>query len=53
MKEGDVEVGVIGQQVENVVTLAPNGHIEEGIQANVEVGETSSTTNVSVIEVEM
>ncbi len=51
--EGGVEVGVIGQQVEDVVALTPNGNIEEGMQANVEVGETSATTNVSKIEVEL
>jgi len=39
--------------VEYAITLAPNGNIEEGMQANVEVGETSATTNVSKIEVEL
>jgi hypothetical protein len=29
MKKKDVKVGVIGQQVEDVVTLAPNGNIKE------------------------
>jgi hypothetical protein len=31
MKEGDVKVGVIGQQVEDAITLAPNGNIKEGM----------------------
>jgi hypothetical protein len=30
---------VIGQQVKNAITLAPNGNIKEGMQVNVEVGE--------------
>jgi hypothetical protein len=47
MEEGDVEVGVIGQQAENVITLAPNGNIKEGMQANIEVGETFATANVN------
>ncbi len=34
-------------------TLAPNGNIEEGMQANVEVGETSINVNVNRIEVEL
>jgi len=29
--EGGLEVGVIGQQVEDVVALAPNGNIKEGM----------------------
>lgn len=53
MEKGGVEVGVIGQQVEDVVALAPNGNIEEGMQANVEVGETSATTNVCRIEIDL
>jgi hypothetical protein len=53
MKERGVKVGVIRQQVEDAVALAPNGNIEEGIQANVEVGETSTTVNVCKIEVEL
>jgi hypothetical protein len=53
MEEGDVKVGVIGQQAEDAITLAPNRNIEEGVQANVEVGETYATTNVSRIEVEL
>ncbi len=52
MEEGDVKVGVIGQQAEDAITLAPNRNIE-GVQANVEVGETYATTNVSRIEVEL
>jgi len=44
---------VIGQQVEDAVALAPNGNIEEGMQTNVEVGETFVITNVSRIEVEL
>ncbi len=56
MEEGDVQVGMIGQQVEGAVALDPNGNVEEGMQANVEVGETSTTVNtanVSRIEVEL
>jgi hypothetical protein len=41
MKERDVEVGVIGQQLKHVIALISNGNIEEGMQAIVEVGETS------------
>jgi hypothetical protein len=41
MKERDVEVGVIGQQLKHVITLASNENIKEGMQAIVEVGETS------------
>ncbi len=52
MEEGDVKVGVIGQQVEDAITLAPNRNIE-GVQANVEVGETYATANVNRIEVEL
>jgi hypothetical protein len=33
--------------------LVPNGNIEEGMQANVEVGETFATIDVSRIEVEL
>jgi len=33
---------VIGQQVEDAIALAPNGNIKEGMQINVEVGETST-----------
>jgi hypothetical protein len=44
---------VIGQQVEDAVALAPNGNIKEGMQTNVEVGETFVITNVSRIEVEL
>ncbi len=40
MEEGGVKVGVIGQQVEDALALAPNGSIKEGMQVNVEVGET-------------
>jgi hypothetical protein len=42
--------------VEGAVALDPNGNVEEGMQANVEVGETSTTVNtanVSRIEVEL
>ncbi len=53
MKERDVEVGVIGQQVEDVVAQAPNGNIEEEMQANVEVGEIFIIIDVSRIEVEL
>ncbi len=42
-----------GQQVENVVALAPNGNIKEGIQANVEVEETFVTANVYRIEIDL
>jgi hypothetical protein len=44
---------VIGQQVEDAITLAPNGNIEEGMQDNFEVGETFATTNVCRIEVQL
>ncbi len=53
MEEGGVKVGVIRQQVEDAIALAPNGNTKEGMQANVEVGETYATTNVSRIEVEL
>ncbi len=56
MEEGDVQVGMIGQQVEGAIVLDPNGNIKKGMQANVEIGETSTTantTNVSRIEVEL
>jgi len=36
-----------------VIALTPKGNIEEGMQANVEVGETSITTNVRRIEHEL
>jgi len=51
--EGGVEVGVIGQQVEDVVALTPNGNIEEGMQANVEVGETFTIVDVCRIETKL
>jgi hypothetical protein len=51
MEEGDVEVGVIRQQVEDTIALAPNENIKEGVQANVEV--TSTTTYVCRIEIEL
>jgi hypothetical protein len=44
---------VIGQQAEDAIALAPNGNIEEGMQANVEVGETSTIAYVNRIEVEL
>jgi hypothetical protein len=50
MEEGDVEVGVIRQQVEDTIALAPNENIM-GVQANVEV--TSTTTYVCRIEIEL
>ncbi len=50
MEEGDVEVGVIRQQVEDTIALAPNENIK-GVQANVEV--TSTTTYVCRIEIEL
>jgi hypothetical protein len=53
MEEGDVEVRVIGQQAKDAVALAPNGNIEEGMQANVEVKETSSTIDVSRIKAKL
>ncbi len=52
-KETDVQVRVIGQQAEDAIALAPNGNIEEGMQANVEVGETSTIAYVNRIEVEL
>jgi hypothetical protein len=39
--------------MEDVVALAPNGNIEERMQANVEVKETFATAYVSRIEVEL
>jgi hypothetical protein len=42
--------------VEGAIVLDPNGNIKKGMQANVEIGETSTTantTNVSRIEVEL
>jgi hypothetical protein len=33
--------------------LAPNENIKEGMQANVEIGETSATLHVCRIEVEL
>ncbi|CAM6010865.1 unnamed protein product [Sphagnum balticum] len=53
MEEKDIKVRVIGQQAEDVIALAPNGNIEEGVQANVEVGETYATVDVNRIEVEL
>jgi hypothetical protein len=53
MEERDVKVRVIGQQTKDVIALAPNGNIEEAVQANVEVGETYATTDVNIIEVEL
>jgi hypothetical protein len=50
---GGVEVGVIGQQVEDALALAPNGNIKEGMQANVEVGKTFETADVCRIEVKL
>jgi uncharacterized protein YhfF len=44
--------GMIGHQVEDVVALTPNGNIRDQMQANVGVGETSTTTDVNRIEVE-
>jgi hypothetical protein len=48
MEKGDVEVGVIRQQAEDAIALAPNGNIEEGVQAHVEVGETSTTIELKM-----
>jgi hypothetical protein len=53
MEEGDVKVGVIRQQMRDVVALAPNGNIEAEIQAKVHIKETSTTVNVNRIEVEL
>jgi hypothetical protein len=53
MEEGGVEVGVNCQQVENAVVLAPNKNIQEGMQANVEVGETYAIANVYRIEIDL
>ncbi len=53
MEEGNVQVAMIGQQMENVIALAPNGNIEEGVQANVEVEETFTTAYVKISEVEL
>ncbi len=39
--------------MEDVVALDPNGNIEEGMQANAEVGEIFAIANVSRIEVEL
>ncbi len=39
MEERGVQVGVIGQQVEDAITLAPNGNIEEGMQAMLRLGK--------------
>jgi hypothetical protein len=36
-----------------VVALAPNGNIEEGMQANVKVGETYATADVCKIEIHL
>jgi hypothetical protein len=52
MEERGVKVGVIGQ-VKNAVPLAPNGNIEEGMQANVKVGETYDAANVCKIEIDL
>jgi hypothetical protein len=48
-----VKVGVIRQQVEDAIALAPNGNIKKGIQVYVEVGETSATTNICRIEAKL
>jgi len=53
MEERGVEVGVIGQQAEDGLALAPNGNIKEGMQAKVEVGETFATIDVCRIEVKL
>jgi len=56
MNEKDLETKVIGQQtqvgVEDVHTLILNGNIEKQMQANVDIGETS-TIDVNRIEVEL
>jgi hypothetical protein len=56
MNEKDLETKVIGQQaqvgVEDVHTLTLSGNIEKQMQADVDVGETS-TINVNRIEVEL
>jgi len=44
---------VIKQQVEDVIALAPNENIEQGVQANVEFGETFATKYVCRIEIEL
>ncbi len=44
---------MIGQQVENAIALVSNGNIEEGMHANVKVGETYATTNVCKIEIHL
>jgi hypothetical protein len=57
MKEGDVKVVVIFQQVEtsveDVVALVPNGNMEEQMEPNVEVGETFVATYVTRINFEL
>jgi hypothetical protein len=57
MKKGDVKVVVTSQQVEtsveDVVTLVPNGNMEEQMQPNVEVRETFAATNVIRIDIEL
>jgi hypothetical protein len=53
MEKGDVEVAMNGQQAKDAITLAPNGNLEERMQANVEVGETSITSNVCRIKIEL
>lgn len=49
MKEREVEVGVIGQQLKHVIALTSNGNIEEGMQVIVEVGETSTVHVVTLV----
>jgi hypothetical protein len=53
MEEGDAEVGVIGQQMKDVVALAPIGNIEAEMQTNVDVNETSTIVNVNKIEAKL
>jgi hypothetical protein len=53
MEERGVEVRVSRQQAEYVVALARNGNIEEGMQVNVEVGETFVTAYVCRIEIKL
>ncbi len=44
---------MIRQQGDDAIALTPNGNIQEGVQANVKVGETFATAYVSRIEVEL
>ncbi len=50
---GGVEVGVLRYKVKDVIALTRNGNIKEGMQTNVEVGETFVIVDVCRIKIEL